>query len=181
MWGRQFWWADILAAARCCPRHRGGPPRGFGIRAVEGKIAAAKYAREEKVPYLGICLGFQIAVIEYARNVLGHNGAHSAEFDEATPHPLVVYMPEVSRTQMGGTMRLGARRTVLRSTQCKTSQLYSGATAFDERHRHRYEINIDYVQSLEAPSRTSGRPCQAHSCAACRRTAPEVSVLRPAA
>uniref|UniRef100_A0A7S0IZT8 CTP synthase n=1 Tax=Calcidiscus leptoporus TaxID=127549 RepID=A0A7S0IZT8_9EUKA len=124
-------------------------PGGFGIRAVEGKLAAAKYARENGVPYLGVCLGFQVAVIEFARSVLGHTTAHSAEFDEETAHKLIVFMPEVSRTHMGGTMRLGARRTVLKHPQCKTAQLYDGATAFDERHRHRYEVNIDYVKELE--------------------------------
>jgi len=125
-------------------------PGGFGIRAVEGKCAAAKYARESKKPYLGICLGFQVGVIEYARSVLNLKDAHSAEFDEATPHPLVVFMPEVSRTQMGGTMRLGSRRTVLRTPQCVTARMYGGVTAFDERHRHRYEVNIKYVKQLEA-------------------------------
>jgi len=124
-------------------------PGGFGIRAVEGKIAVAKYARENGVPYLGVCLGFQVAVIEFARNVLGYSSAQSAEFDEETPHKLVIFMPEVSRTQMGGTMRLGSRRTVLKNPQCKTAQLYDGATAFDERHRHRYEVNFDYVKELE--------------------------------
>jgi CTP synthase len=110
-------------------------PGGFGIRAVEGKCAAAKYARENRKPYLGICLGFQVGVIEFARSVLGLAEAHSAEFDEATPHPLIVFMPEVSRTQMGGTMRLGSRRTVLRSSNCKSAALYGGVTAFDVRQR----------------------------------------------
>ena len=76
-------------------------------------------------------------MIEYARTVLGLTGAHSAEFDEAAPHSLIVYMPEVSRTHMGGTMRLGSRRTMLKGTDCVTCRLYGGATAFDERHRHR--------------------------------------------
>ena len=105
--------------------------------------------RDSKKPFLGICLGFQVAVIEFARSQLGHAEAHSAEFDKDTPHPLVVFMPEVSRTHMGGTMRLGSRRTVLSRPACKTAQLYGGVTAIDERHRHRYEINIDYVKSME--------------------------------
>ncbi|EOD35566.1 CTP synthase [Emiliania huxleyi CCMP1516] len=124
-------------------------PGGFGIRAVEGKMLAANYARENGVPYLGICLGFQIAVIEFARSVLGVKTAHSAEFDEKCATPLIIFMPEGSRTQMGGTMRLGARKTMLRSPKCLTAQLL-GATAFDERHRHRYEVNPAYVQQLEA-------------------------------
>lgn len=89
-------------------------PGGFGDRGVEGKIAAVKYAREHKVPFLGICLGMQCAVIEYARNVLNLAGANSAEFAPKTAHPVVVFMPEINPSQMGGTMRLGARATVLR-------------------------------------------------------------------
>ena len=156
-------------------------PGGFGIRAVEGKMLAANYARENGVPYLGICLGFQIAVIEFARSVLGVKTAHSAEFDEKCATPLIIFMPEGSRTQMGGTMRLGARKTMLRSPKCLTAQLYNGATAFDElsrddpeitrdhprlgatafdeRHRHRYEVNPAYVQQLEA----AGPACVPHS------------------
>jgi CTP synthase (UTP-ammonia lyase) len=194
-------------------------PGGFGDRGVEGKILAARYARENKVPYFGICLGFQVAVIEYARNVLGWKDAHSAEFDEATKHPVraaielsehrharadgrarrdgrgrhardarqadaaagepqpplrapqadaqlagaepfpvhvclrvsraplpgvrppawqvVMYMPEISKTHLGGTMRLGTRRAILKSTKCLASRLYGGVTSIDERHRHR--------------------------------------------
>lgn len=90
-----------------------------------------------------------MAVVEYARTVLGLTDANSAEFDEQTPHKLIVYMPEVSRTHMGGTMRLGSRRTLLNRPDCITCTLYGGATAFDERHRHRYEVNMDYVKQLE--------------------------------
>eukprot|EP00965_Chrysotila_dentata_P028607 950900-Pleurochrysis_carterae.AAC.6 len=133
-------------------------PGGFGIRAVEGKIAVAKFARENKIPFLGVCLGFQVAVIEYARSVLGYTTAHSAEFDEDTAHKLIVFMPEISRTHMGGTMRLGSRRTVLKTPQCMTARLYNGATAFDERHRHRYEVNIDYVKELEVRKRSRRAP-----------------------
>lgn len=125
-------------------------PGGFGDRGVEGKIAAARYARENKKPYLGVCLGFQVAVIEFNRTVLGHEGAHSTEIDKATPHPVVLFMPEGSKTHMGGTMRLGARRTVLSRADCQVCSLYGGLTAFDERHRHRYEVNIDYVPAMEA-------------------------------
>lgn len=99
-------------------------PGGFGGRGVEGKILAAHHARTAKVPYLGICLGMQLAVIEYARNVLGLADANSAEFDAATPHPAVVFMPEGSTTHKGGTMRLGARRTVLETVDCVAAKLY---------------------------------------------------------
>jgi len=125
-------------------------PGGFGNRGIEGKIATAKYARESKKPYLGVCLGFQVAVIEFARNVLGHEAAHSTEMVADTPHPVIIFMPEGSKTHMGGTMRLGARRTVLSRTDCHTCRLYGGLTAFDERHRHRYEVNIEYVPAMEA-------------------------------
>uniref|UniRef100_A0A7S2H0U2 CTP synthase n=1 Tax=Haptolina brevifila TaxID=156173 RepID=A0A7S2H0U2_9EUKA len=125
-------------------------PGGFGNRGVEGKIAAAKYARENGKPYLGVCLGFQIAVIEFARNMCGKEKANSTELDESTPHPVVLFMPEGSKTHMGGTMRLGARRTELTRADCQACRLYGGQLAFDERHRHRYEVNIDYVSELEA-------------------------------
>ena len=88
-------------------------PGGFGIRGVEGKVLAAKYCRESKTPYLGVCLGMQVMVIEYARHMLGLKGANSTEFDEATPHPVVLFMPEINQKVMGGTMRLGARATVI--------------------------------------------------------------------
>ncbi|XP_024545608.1 CTP synthase isoform X1 [Selaginella moellendorffii] len=124
-------------------------PGGFGDRGIQGKLLAAKYARENNVPYLGICLGMQIAVIEFARSVLGLDGAHSTEFDPATPHPCVVYMPEISKTRKGGTMRLGARRTLFQTTNCITAKLYGNAMFVDERHRHRYEVNPEMVSSLE--------------------------------
>jgi CTP synthase len=124
-------------------------PGGFGGRAVEGKILAAKYARENKKPYLGVCLGFQVAVIEFARTVLGHTSANSTEFEAKCADPVVIFMPEGSKTHMGGTMRLGARRTVMQTTNCQTCKLYGGVKEFDERHRHRYEVNVSYVPSME--------------------------------
>ncbi|XP_039055570.1 CTP synthase-like isoform X1 [Hibiscus syriacus] len=125
-------------------------PGGFGDRGVQGKILAAKYARESNVPFLGICLGMQIAVIEYARSVLGLHNANSAEFDPKTPNPCVIFMPEGSKTHMGGTMRLGSRRTYLKVPDCKSAMLYGDATFVDERHRHRYEVNPDMISELEA-------------------------------
>ncbi|CAI7852211.1 unnamed protein product [Closterium sp. NIES-54] len=124
-------------------------PGGFGDRGVEGKILAANYARTNRVPYLGICLGMQIAVIEYARNVLGHAKASSTEFDPASPHPCIVFMPEVSKTHMGATMRLGARDTVLHSPTCLAAKLYGTHSSVSERHRHRYEVNPDMIDEFE--------------------------------
>jgi len=124
-------------------------PGGFGNRGIEGKILAANYARENSKPYLGICLGLQVAVIEFARNVLGKAGANSTEFDETTPHPAVIFMPEGSRTHMGGTMRLGSRQTNLQTEDCAASRLYGGVSEIHERHRHRYEVNPDMVNELQ--------------------------------
>ncbi|XP_052479912.1 uncharacterized protein LOC105802977 isoform X3 [Gossypium raimondii] len=124
-------------------------PGGFGDRGVSGMILAAKYARENNVPYLGICLGMQISVIEYARSVLGFERANSAEFDKETHNPVVIFMPEGSRTHMGSTMRLGSRRTLFQTTDCVTSKLYCNAQYVDERHRHRYEVNPDMIEVLE--------------------------------
>jgi CTP synthase len=121
-------------------------PGGFGERGIEGKILAAQYARERNIPYLGICLGMQIAVIEFARNILGLKNAHSEEFDKSTTDNLIVFMPEISKTHMGGTMRLGVRNTVF-SQDCVTKKLY-GSDIISERHRHRYEVNIDYRSKL---------------------------------
>uniref|UniRef100_A0A804UHG8 CTP synthase n=2 Tax=Zea mays TaxID=4577 RepID=A0A804UHG8_MAIZE len=115
-------------------------PGGFGDRGVQGKILAAKYARENNVPYLGICLGMQIAVIEFARSVMKLRGANSTEFDPATTSPCVIFMPEGSKTQMGATMRLGSRRTYFHVSGCKSAKLYANASSVDERHRHRYEV-----------------------------------------
>ncbi|PON38353.1 CTP synthase [Trema orientale] len=124
-------------------------PGGFGDRGVQGKILAAKYARENKVPFLGICLGMQIAVIEFARSVLNLHDANSTEFDPDTKNPCVIFMPEGSKTHMGGTMRLGSRRTYFKVADCKSAKLYGSVSFVDERHRHRYEVNPDMVSQLE--------------------------------
>ena len=136
---------DVLRAA-----HGILVPGGFGDRGIEGKILAANYARTNSVPYLGICLGLQIATIEFCRNVLGMEGANSTEFDENTPHPAVVFMPEISKTHLGGTMRLGSRPTIFQVDDCMTRRLYGGAAQVDERHRHRYEVNPDLIERIEA-------------------------------
>ncbi|XP_057800057.1 uncharacterized protein LOC131015628 isoform X1 [Salvia miltiorrhiza] len=124
-------------------------PGGFGDRGVKGMLLAAKYARENKVPYLGICLGMQISVIEFARNVLGMERANSTEFDKDTPNPAVIFMPEGSKTHMGSTMRLGSRRTLFQTPDCLTAKLYHNSEHVDERHRHRYEVNPEMVDTLE--------------------------------
>ncbi|MCH2378224.1 MAG: CTP synthase [Pedosphaera sp.] len=123
-------------------------PGGFGERGVEGKILAAKYARENDVPYLGLCLGMQIASIEFARHALGLEGAHSAEFEPATPHPIIALLDEQQQvTEMGGTMRLGAQPCKLKSGS-RAAELY-GADEVSERHRHRYEFNNAYREQFE--------------------------------
>ena len=123
-------------------------PGGFGDRGIEGKIEAIRYAREQKVPFLGICLGMQLASIEFARNVVGLKEAHSAEFDPNTPHPIIDLLPEQKDIEdLGGTLRLGLY-------PCK---LQEGTLAYEayqdeviyERHRHRYEFNNHYRQMME--------------------------------
>ncbi|KAF5180893.1 Ctp synthase [Thalictrum thalictroides] len=125
-------------------------PGGFGDRGVQGKILAARYARENKIPFLGICLGMQIAVIEYARSVLNLHDANSTEFDSETANPCVVFMPEGSKTHMGGTMRLGSRRTFFQVPGCKSAKLYGDKRFVDERHRHRYEVNPNMIARFES-------------------------------
>jgi len=125
-------------------------PGGFGIRGIEGKIKAAEYARTNNIPYLGVCLGLQVATIEFCRNVLGMEGANSTEFDADTPHPAVVFMPEISKTHMGGTMRLGTKPTPFLVDDCKMRRLYGGADHVDERHRHRYEVNPEFIEQIES-------------------------------
>ncbi|MDD5559184.1 CTP synthase [Candidatus Methylomirabilis sp.] len=123
-------------------------PGGFGNRGVEGKVAAIAFAREERIPFFGICLGMQCAVIEFARHVCGLQGANSREFDPNSPHPVIDLMPEQRGiTSLGGTMRLGTYpcRIVVPSV---AHQVY-GTTEISERHRHRYEVNNDYRDNLE--------------------------------
>lgn len=123
-------------------------PGGFGERGIEGKVMATRYAREKKVPYLGLCLGMQIATIEFARNVLGLENAHSTEFDEETPHPVIALLDEQRNvTRRGGTMRLGAQPCQL-TVGSRGAQLY-GAFLIHERHRHRYEFNNAYRKQFE--------------------------------
>ena len=123
-------------------------PGGFGIRGVEGKIIAARYAREHKVPFLGVCLGFQIATIEIARDMLGLTKANSTEFDPGTPNPIICIMNEQKGiVDMGATMRLGAQDVYI-SENSRASSLY-GSCLISERHRHRYEVNPDYISDLE--------------------------------
>ena len=115
-------------------------PGGFGERGVEGKIEAARYARENGIPYLGICLGMQIAVIEFARSIAGMVGANSAEFDPETPFPVVDLLPEQKEvSDMGGTMRLGADPVKLHEGT-RAMEIY-GEPVIYKRHRHRYEVN----------------------------------------
>jgi CTP synthase len=115
-------------------------PGGFGVRGIEGKVAAIRYARERNLPFFGICLGMQCAVIEYARNVLGLAGANSSEFDADTPYPVIDLLPEqLGIAEKGGTMRLGAYPCTLRPGTL-AHRAY-GASEVQERHRHRYEFN----------------------------------------
>ncbi|MFQ5981868.1 MAG: CTP synthase [Woeseiaceae bacterium] len=133
-------------------------PGGFGDRGIEGKVAAVRYAREHKVPYLGICLGMQVAIIEAARDLAGLKGAHSTEFVPGTPHPVVALITEweteagererrSENSDLGGTMRLGAQRINL-AEDSLVATVY-GKTEIYERHRHRYEINNNYRDALE--------------------------------
>ena len=132
-------------------------PGGFGERGIEGMIAAARYARENKIPYLGICLGMQVAVIEYARNVLGLKDAHSSEFNKESHNPVIGLIHEWidsngklekrdEDSELGGTMRLGGQQCLL-SKGSLTENLY-GSKKIYERHRHRYEVNNNYVEQL---------------------------------
>jgi CTP synthase len=133
-------------------------PGGFGKRGVEGKIAAIRYARENAVPYLGICLGMQLAVIEYSRHVVGLEGAHSTEFDPETPHPVIALITEWqdrdgrvehrdAKSDLGGTMRLGGQECQLERDSL-AHRIY-GAERIIERHRHRYEVNNHYLPRIK--------------------------------
>lgn len=121
---------------------------GFGERGFEGKIETVKYAREQKIPFFGICLGMQVAVIEFARNVLGLEDANSTEMDPNTPHPVIALMEEQKKIdQMGGTMRLGSYACDLKKGS--KSAIAYGKTKIQERHRHRYEFNNDYLEQIQ--------------------------------
>ena len=123
-------------------------PGGFGTRGTEGKIAAIEYARVHKVPYLGLCLGMQLAIVEFARNVVGYTDAHSIELAPDTLHPVIALMPEQNGLEdIGGTLRLGAYPCVL-AEGSKARELYGTEEIF-ERHRHRYEVNNDYRNVLK--------------------------------
>ena len=124
-------------------------PGGFGDRGIEGKILAAQYARTSKVPFLGICLGLQIATIEFCRNVLNLTNANSTEFEDNPDFPAVIFMPEISKTHLGGTMRLGSRPTLWQVDNCKIKSLYGEGESVNERHRHRYEVNPDLIDDIE--------------------------------
>ena len=123
-------------------------PGGFGDRGIEGKVESIKYARERGIPFFGICLGMQCAVIEYGRHVLGLTGAHSSEFNKDTPHPVICLLDEQQNiTQMGGTMRLGSQPAKLMADG-KAEAAY-GQQSIEERHRHRYEFNNEYRTQFE--------------------------------
>ncbi|MDX1698916.1 MAG: CTP synthase, partial [Thiohalobacterales bacterium] len=134
-------------------------PGGFGERGVEGKIEAVRYAREHNIPYLGICLGMQVAVIEFARHVAGLEKAHSTEFSRATPHPVIALITEWQRedggrelrsedSDLGGTMRLGGQ--TCRLVDGSLARRLYGRDEIVERHRHRYEFNNQYREQLQA-------------------------------
>jgi CTP synthase len=142
-------------------------PGGFGDRGVEGKINAVRYARENNIPFLGICLGMHVALVEYARNVCGLEGADSTEMNRDTPHPVVALITEWMNadgsseqrdesSDLGGTMRLGAQPCHLEAGS-KVRDIY-GADTIKERHRHRYEVNNNYLDQLQdAGMRVAGR------------------------
>jgi CTP synthase len=149
-------------------------PGGFGKRGVEGKIRAIRYARENCIPYLGICLGLQLAVIEYARNVAGLEGAHSTEFDPQSPYPVIALIHEwfdragqretrSEQSEFGGTMRLGGQVCLL-EPGTRAREIY-GRERILERHRHRYEVNNSYVTTLQASGlKVSGLSPVEHLC-----------------
>jgi len=122
-------------------------PGGFGNRGIEGKIKAITYARKNKIPFLGLCLGMQLSIVEFARNVIGFNDAHSEELDPSTTHPVIALMPDQNGVEdIGGTLRLGSYPCVLDKSS-KAYKLY-GEETIHERHRHRYEVNNDYRTAL---------------------------------
>ena len=122
-------------------------PGGFGGRGIEGKISAIRYARQQNIPFLGLCLGMQMAIVEFARHVIGFSDAHTAELDPETEHPVIHLMPEQNGIEdIGGTLRLGSYPCVLDPTS-KAFKVY-GQETIHERHRHRYEVNNDYRRDL---------------------------------
>jgi len=122
-------------------------PGGFGSRGIDGKLTAIRYARENNIPFLGLCLGMQLAIIEFVRNVVGYTDAHSIELDPSTPHPVIHLMPDQNGiTDIGGTLRLGSYPCML-NTSSRAYALY-GRELIHERHRHRYEVNNDYRKVL---------------------------------
>ncbi|MCM1162120.1 MAG: CTP synthase [Roseburia sp.] len=122
-------------------------PGGFGDRGIDGKLQAITYAREHNIPFLGLCLGMQLAIVEYARNVVGYRDAHSVELDAGTTHPVIALMPDQNGVEdIGGTLRLGSYPCVL-DKQSRAYELYGEETIY-ERHRHRYEVNNDYRNAL---------------------------------
>jgi CTP synthase len=131
-------------------------PGGFGHRGIEGKISAIRFAREKRIPYLGLCLGMQLACVELSRNKAGLDGAHTTELDPDTPHPVIYIMPDQKNVKnLGGTLRLGSYPCLL-GEGTKAREIY-GTHTIDERHRHRYEFNMDYRDVLEkAGMRFSG-------------------------
>jgi CTP synthase len=126
-------------------------PGGFGHRGVEGKIAAIRYCRENKIPYLGLCYGMQLALIEFARNVIGLKGANTTEIDPETKYPVIDILPEqkklIAEKNYGGTMRLGAYPAMLFPKTIAWAAY--GASKISERHRHRYEVNPDYRERFQ--------------------------------
>ncbi|KAK5631155.1 hypothetical protein RRF57_006870 [Xylaria bambusicola] len=127
-------------------------PGGFGKRGVLGMMLASQWAREQKRPYLGICLGFQVAVMQFARDILSMKEADSEEFRPDSKEPVIIHMPDVDRERMGATMRLGLHDTVFQpgSESSKIRALYGGSDKVHERHRHRYEVNPQYVEKLQS-------------------------------
>ncbi|MEM2899972.1 MAG: CTP synthase (glutamine hydrolyzing), partial [Thermoplasmata archaeon] len=123
-------------------------PGGFGERGSEGKIASAQFARENNIPFLGICFGFQLAIVEFCRNVLGYKDANSTELNHNTKHPVIDILPEQKAVHnLGGTMRLGAHTIIIKEGTL-AHKLY-GISEVRERHRHRYEVNPDYIKQIE--------------------------------
>ncbi|KAM9031052.1 CTP synthase 2 isoform X2 [Sarcophilus harrisii] len=124
-------------------------PGGFGYRGTEGKLRAISWARTKKIPFLGICLGMQLSVVEFARNCLGWKDADSTEFVPNTSIPVVIDMPEHHPGEMGGTMRLGKRTTIFKTEDSILRKLYGDVDCVEERHRHRYEVNPELIQQFE--------------------------------